>query len=1004
MSTLLVHRYETSPTVQEFSLLARGLVLGAIIIVHITTAVTAQGAAPLTSSGLGTQISDPISINGQTQYNITGGYRPLGANGQPGGNLFHSFGDFNVPTSNIANFLNNSGLATSNILGRVTGGNPSSIFGTIQTASFGNANLFLINPAGIILGPTATLNVGGSVTFATANNLRLTDGVLFNAAAGPADALLSAAPVAAFGFLGPNFGTITVQGSNLFVPSGQSLNLVAGDIVIGPEEATVNSPQAARITAPEGQINLVSVASDGEVLVSNFQPAAGMTLGSITLGPGTLLDVSGDAAGTVRIRSGQLVMDNATISADTIDGNGAPLAVDIQVTNDLSITADLNPAITARATGAGDAGEIRLVSGGMRVTSVTEDILSVIHSETTGAGKAGNVTLRTGDLEVTGDPVGVAFFINSGTTSSGPGGNATITAKNVSLNDTYIVTGDPFTGEELSTGAAGHVNIAAETLTMNTATIEAQSAEGRGGNISISVRDLQLTDGGITASGYESSGAVTLTTDSLMAVNGSLESVILGPGPGGNLVVSGKTVELIGGSQLITSALGDGNAGSIQVTATDYVTLSGSLPGPTRPSGIFSNSFGVDGPLGSAGSILVTTPTLTISNGARINTATRSSGRGGDVLINTENISISGELPRRPSEGIFGLGNQLASGIFTSTIGSSQFCAGVCGNAGHVSITTGSLNMSSGANINSGTSSSGQGGNVFIGASGQIAISGTLKSGAPVGIFSSSTGTSLNSGSGGNIALTAGQSVTISDGASVSASSTGPGNAGNIAINAGQQFEMRTSSVKTEAAQASGGNIDIQAIDRIRLVNSSISTSVLGGAGSGGNITIDPNVVILQNSRIIAQAVQGSGGNISITTPLFLADAGSLVDASSQFGLNGTVNIQSPTSNLAGTISSLPSSLRQVQSLQTGRCAALADSRSSSLIVAGRDILPAEPGGWSPSPFALMGEETDSLASASPPVGAMIASADAPVSLRRLTPAGFLTQSFAESGLAGCRA
>ncbi|MEK7305553.1 MAG: hypothetical protein AAB034_05320, partial [Nitrospirota bacterium] len=184
----------------------------------------------------------------------------------------------------------------------------------------------------------------------------------------------------------------------------------------------------------------------------------------------------------------------------------------------------------------------------------------------------------------------------------------------------------------------------------------------------------------------------------------------------------------------------------------------------------------------------------------------------------------------------------------------------------------------------------------------------------------------------------------------------------------------------------------------------SISTSVLGGAGSGGNITIDPNSVILQNSQIIAQAIQGAGGNISIVTPLFLADAGSLVDASSQFGLSGTVKIQSPTSNLAGTVSSLPSSLRQAQSLQTGRCAALADSRSSSLIVAGRDILPAEPGGWSPSPFALMGEETDSLAIASPPVAAMTASADAPVSLRRLTPAGFLTQSFAESGLTGCRA
>src|SRR5262249_16940121 len=104
-----------------------------------------EAASPITGSGSNTQISPPVTLpNGQTQHNITGGTRPGG-----GANLFHSFGEFNIPTNNIANFLNNSGLATSNILGRVTAGNPSVIFGTIQTngpGGFGNANLFLMNP------------------------------------------------------------------------------------------------------------------------------------------------------------------------------------------------------------------------------------------------------------------------------------------------------------------------------------------------------------------------------------------------------------------------------------------------------------------------------------------------------------------------------------------------------------------------------------------------------------------------------------------------------------------------------------------------------------------------------------------------------------------------------------------------------------------------------------------------------------------------------------------
>src|SRR5712692_2883740 len=87
----------------------------------------ALAAAPITPSGLNTQVTlSATPPAGTVQYDITGGTRPGG-----GVNLFHSFGNFNVPTNNIANFLNDSGLATSNILGRVTGGDISNIYGTI---------------------------------------------------------------------------------------------------------------------------------------------------------------------------------------------------------------------------------------------------------------------------------------------------------------------------------------------------------------------------------------------------------------------------------------------------------------------------------------------------------------------------------------------------------------------------------------------------------------------------------------------------------------------------------------------------------------------------------------------------------------------------------------------------------------------------------------------------------------------------------------------------------
>ena len=960
----------------------------------------AQISPPITSSGLNTV----VTTNGNV-HSITGGTRP--GNGT---NLFHSFGEFGVPTNNIANFLNETpNLATSNILGRVTGGNPSNIFGTLQTTEFGNANLFLMNPAGIVFGTNATLNVGGSVTFTTADYIRLaTDNVRFNAIPNvAADALLSAAPVAAFGFLGSNPGTITVQGSQLSISEGQGISLVGGNITVQAGTLDDGTVQPTRLSAPGGQINLASVASPGEIAADSFLPSPGTTMGHINLSQGSLLDVSADAAGAVRIRGGEFVMDQTTISADTSNANGTPVAIDINVTGDMSISNDEAPALTARTSGSGDAGEIRIVSANLTVTSAALDsTLALIDTHTSGIGQAGKVSITTGNLEAGGG----VWFIDSGTAAAGHGNDVIINATSARFNDVNISTGD-FRAHNQdifdATGFAGNIRLTADSLNLVTAVLSTDSFLGRGGDITLTARTLEMTNGLLGSLSLGGSGAITLIADTIRLNRAQIETETAFE-TGRDITLTGQVIELRDSTSIRNQTSGNADAGNILVTATDRLILS-DQPTTSRPTGFYTNSLGVEGePLdtlgGKSGSIAITTPLLEMSGGARINTTTETSGRGGDVtIVATDLLSISGERRLPIAEDELSLGATNPGGIFTRTVG-NQYCSGPCGNAGHISITTGSMNLNSGAAIDSGTSSTGQGGAIGINATNAITLSGTLADGTPGGIFSRAVGTAQDSGSGGNIALTTGQSVTISDGASVSASSTGPGNAGNIAINAGQQFEMRNSSVKTEAAQASGGNIDIQAIYRIRLVNSSISTSVLGGAGSGGNITIDPNVVILQNSQIIAQAVQGAGGNISITTPLFLADAGSLVDASSQFGLSGTVNIQSPTSNLAGTVSSLPSSLRQVQSLQTGRCAALADSRSSSLIVAGRDILPAEPGGWSPSPFALMGEEADSLAIASPPVAAMTASADAAVSLRRLTPAGFLTQRFAENGLTGCRA
>jgi large exoprotein involved in heme utilization and adhesion len=304
-----------------------------------------------------------------------------------------------------------------------------------------------------------------------------------------------------------------------------------------------------------------------------------------------------------------------------------------------------------------------------------------------------------------------------------------------------------------------------------------------------------------------------------------------------------------------------------------------------------------------------------------------------------------------------------------------------------------------GSGIFTNTQGSGVGGNIFVKANSVKLQNGGTLSAKTSGIEATATG--------GSITVTTTDHVTMTGGASITASSTDPGNAdaGNIKIIAGQQFDMRDSSVTAKATQASGGNIDIRAVDRVRLVKSEISSSVQGGASTtGGNIMIDPNVVVLQNSQITAQAAKGAGGNITIFTPLFLA-AGSQVSASSQFGVDGTVTIQSPTSNLSESLGTLPLEPGQAQTLVTQRCAALANGQTSSFVVAGREQLPADPGGWLTSPLAFAEIDADSFTNETvATIPAIMAThGSGTVSLRRLTPDRFLMANFVDSEATGCR-
>jgi len=224
-----------------------------LLLLLLMTVSRAQVTTSITSDGtLGTGV-----IPNGNVHEIIGGTRPGN-----GSNLFHSFRRFNLGTGDTAHFIGEPGIE--HIIGRVTGGEASMIDGTLQS----DASLFLLNPQGIMFGPSATLYVNGSFHASTADVLRFADGAAFSTRLS-AQSVLTVASPSAFGFLQASSAGIFIQSSALTVPEGKTLSMIGGDITImGDGDAKPDTPN---LLAPGGRINLVSIASSGDV---EFDPTS----------------------------------------------------------------------------------------------------------------------------------------------------------------------------------------------------------------------------------------------------------------------------------------------------------------------------------------------------------------------------------------------------------------------------------------------------------------------------------------------------------------------------------------------------------------------------------------------------------------------------------------------------------------------------------------------------------------------------------------------------------
>lgn len=752
------------------------------------------------------------TITGTGFVDITGGTRP-----NNGSNLFHSFGEFSVGTGDTANFVNDSGLATQNILSRVTGGNPSNIFGTLQTTGFPGADLYLLNPSGVHFGPTASLKVEGGFHVTTADFIELADGVRFDALPSPNDALLTTAPPAAFGFLDDTPAPIVVTGGTdaLEVTEGQTISLVGGDITM----------KNGTVYAPGGQINLISTASPGEVAPTFSGPKLEANVTSTQLGKITLsrdaisdtgigdVDAGGTGGGAVVIRGGEFVMEGALVLAQTF-GDTKGVGVDIRVSSldmrtlDQEIPASID---TTTFLGLGDGGDVFVETDTMRVT---------------GAGFCQTCI-----------PPGIL----AETFSEGDAGNINVKARQINLE----------TGGTLSTST---------------------SAQGKGGDLDVEADSIAL-DG-------ENTGFATQSAPFFSA----------SPGDAGDIDIKTNSLTLINGAQIRSPTFGPGRGGDISIQA-DRIFLSG------RRSSIASQS--AAGAIGDAGEIQVTARHLEVHNGATINTLTAGRGQGGNMFVTaTDDILLVGD----PSIVFTGLSTETKND----------------GDAGNLTVTAGTLEIRNNARIEAST------------------------------LFDNKlTGAGQFSGRGGDLTVTASDILISGAGAGIVAKSTNNNRAalsGDVHVTATDSIRLENQgTISVETVLADAGDIDIQANELLLLRNnSSITTSVAEGAGSGGDIRIDPVFTILdRGSRIVAQAREGAGGNISIVSDFFFASPDSVISASSELGIDGVVEIDSPDTDLNAGLIELPADFFDVATLLTQGCAAGADL--SRLVVRKYEVLPDSP-------------------------------------------------------------
>ena len=992
-------------------------------------------------------LSTTVTTNDGINFLIENGDRA-------GDNLFHSFSAFSIPNLGEA-YFNNNATDIVNIFSRVTGGNISDIQGLIRAN--GTANLFLINPAGIVFGENAALDIGGSFFATTAESVVFGDDLEFSATEPQQAAPLLTVNITPGLQMGANPGKITVQGNGH--------NLTAADPVFSPYAFTQPNPglqvqpgniialigsditlEGGVLTAESGRIDLIAIGNNqsSPPLVNLSNTSSGWNvnsvelqqLGDINLTQESLLDASATgsiqlqgrnitfrdgslaliqnttsvAAGDITIRSAEVLqldgmstngeirsgLENQTIAAGNAGGIQV-IASDVMIkdgaaifarsfssgaTGDIVINAAdkiqaqgfslLNPGSNANslistvAFDTGDSGNIEvsatnlaLLDSGIIITltfgegnagKLRADVInsietsglnpvtasiSALSSSSFGAGNAGDSSINTGQLILSNQGrVTTAGF------ATGDAGNVVVNASQVieiSGESTSIDSSVDILSEivraifrlpDTPSGNAGRVTINTPVLRLEDQGAVSVRNEGAGnaGNLEINADSVIINQQGvITASTTTGTGgniqlqAQTLDIDHQGEINASTLS-----GKGGDIQLQiAESLQLRNNGQIVADAQQAGEGGNITITAPETIL--------TQDSSISTNVQGT----ATGGELSLTGDRLSIFDGSVLSAITGGSGQAGNILVQVEDITISG------------VANTEITGVgFTPTpslIGAGSF-PGSSGQGGSVTVISDRINISDGGLITTGTVGLETSGDVEISASESVVITGISDLNAPFFGYETNhpsriSASSLSNASAGSVVIQT-PLLSVSNGGVVEVNGSGEGGAGNLEVNSDLIFLNNNASLQAQLVGGKQGNINLTSQFLLLRNGSNITTNATGTA-TGGNINIETvNLVALENSNLTANAVQGQGGNIVITAQGLFFSPDSQITASSEFGVDGVVTINNPEADESAALLELPSETTDSSQQIAQGCEWV---RNNSFILTGRGGTPKNP-------------------------------------------------------------